>query len=557
MTAGSAALTDAEKRALLARLLEEARPDTFPLSFAQERLWFLDRLSPGTAAYNVPLSLRLSGPLDPAALRRALGEVAARHPSLRTTIEVVDGEPRQRVAPAADVLLPLRDLAALPAPEREAALHDAVHRQARAPFRLEQGPLFRAELLRTAPDEHVLLLVLHHVITDGWSTGVLLRELAALYGAFVRGRPSPLPPLPLQYGDYAVWQRERLRGAVLERELEWWRARLAGAPTLLELPTDRPRPAVQSLRGGVCRATLPPELARALEALGRREGATLFMVLLAALKALLSRYAGQDDVVVGSAVAGRTRAETEPLIGLFANTLALRTDLSGDPSFRALLRRVRDTALEAYAHPDLPFEKLVAELGIERSLSHTPLLQVVVTAAAQAEGVPREMGGCRVAAAAVDSGATKFDLALGIAHTEAGVELGAAYAAELFDAATVERMLGHLRVLLEAAAADPGRRLSRLPLMPEAERRRVLGAWSAAPPLPVPSAGVHELFQAQAGRAPDAVALVSGGESLTYGALNRRANRLARHLRSRGVGPETRVGVCVERGVEMVEALLG
>ncbi|HEY0016596.1 MAG TPA: amino acid adenylation domain-containing protein [Longimicrobium sp.] len=528
---------------------------TARLSFAQERLWFLDRLSPGSAAYTIPLALRLTGDLNEGALRRALREIVDRHESLRTTFGEDGGEPRQRIAPAVPCAVPLRDLSRLDVGERDAALHEAIARQARSPFDLERGPLFRMELLRTAADEHVLLVTIHHVVTDGWSMGVFFREMAALYDAFVRGRPSPLPPLPLQYADFAAWQRERLAGPLLERETAYWRAQLAGAPTLLELPTDRPRPAVQSFRGAMLRFAVPPELGRELRALGRREGATLFMVLLAALKVLLSRYAGQDDVVVGSPTAGRTREEAEGMIGFFTNTLALRTDLSGDPSFRALLHRVRDTALEAYAHPELPFEKLVAELGIERTLSHNPLFQAIFTVQG-ASWKPVQLAGLLVESIPTDRASTIADLWLSV--TEDGDRLAGIleYATDLWEPATAGRMLGHLRVLLEAVAADPERRLSALPLMREAERREVVAACNDTRRAYPPYATVHEAIERQAARTPDAVALVSGGARLSYAGLNRRANRLAHHLRARGVGPETRVGLCLERGVEMVEGLL-
>ncbi|HLL48050.1 MAG TPA: condensation domain-containing protein, partial [Longimicrobiaceae bacterium] len=336
-----------------------------PLSFAQQRLWFLYRLEGGGAAYHLPAAFRLAGALDADALERALGEVVRRHESLRTVVAERAGEPEQVVAPAAELRLAVEGLGGLPAAEREAAARRRVREESERPFDLERGPLFRALLLRLGAEEHVLVLCVHHVVSDGWSMGVLFGELSALYGAFARGEPSPLAELPIQYADYAVWQREHLSGEVLERQLAYWTRRLAGAPSLLELPTDRPRPAAQSFRGARLRFELPAGLVDALGELARREDATLYMVLAAAFQLLLSRWSGQEDLVVGTPVAGRTHPETEGLIGLFANTLALRGDLSGEPTFRELLGRVRESALGAFAHQDLPFEKLLEELDVE------------------------------------------------------------------------------------------------------------------------------------------------------------------------------------------------
>ncbi|HEY0019307.1 MAG TPA: amino acid adenylation domain-containing protein [Longimicrobium sp.] len=521
-----------------------------PLSFAQRRLWFLERMEPGTATYNIPAALRLEGELDVDALHRALAEIVRRHQGLRTTFADAGGEPVQRVSPAAGIPLPVIDAA------DEAEARRRVMEEAARPFDLEHGPLFRAHLFRVSPHDHVLLLSMHHVVSDGWSSGVLLRELTALYDAFSRGAPSPLAELPVQYADYAAWQRAYLAGGVLQKQLAWWKERLAGAPAVLELPTDRPRPAARSNRGSYERFHLPPELADALRELSRKEGATLFMTLLAAWQALLGRYAGQDDVVVGAPIAGRTHREVEGLIGFFVNTLALRGDLSGDPTFRQLLARVRETTLGAYARQDLPFEKLVEEVAPARSLSHTPLFQTVF-ALDNTPARSLRLGSLQISRVEADSETSKFDLSLLMRDSGTALTGVLGYSADLFDAATVRRAAHHLRVLLRAAAANPDLPLSALSLVDEDEAE-VLRGWSGAPAEAAPPARcVHHLFEEQARKTPEATALVYGDQRITYGELDRRANRLAHHLRGRGVGPDVKVGFCMERSPEMVVALLG
>ncbi|MEW5929830.1 MAG: amino acid adenylation domain-containing protein, partial [Gemmatimonadota bacterium] len=543
---------------------EDARPiprraggGPAPLSFAQQRLWFIHRLEPESPAYNMPFPLRLRGRLDAAALRRALAEIVRRHETLRTTFVAEEGEPVQRVRPAGPVRLPLADLSGLPPERAEAEALRLAREEALRPFDLERGPLLRAALLRLDGAEHAALFTLHHVVGDGWSMEVLVRELAALYAAFSRGEPSPLPELPVQYADFAVWQRAQLAGETLESQLRWWRERLAGAPPLLELPTDRPRSSAAGARGAHRPLVLPPGTVRALRGVAGREGATMFMTLLAAWQCLLARWSGQDDVVVGTPIAGRTRRELEPLIGFFVNTLVLRADLSGDPSFRALLGRVRDGVLGAFAHQELPFERLVEELAPERSLAHTPLFQALFAyrSAAGAGGAlrlpdlelaPLAGGGAEVA---------KFDLDLTL--EEAGEELagGLAYRAELFEAATAERMLGHFRALVEAVAAHPERPVSAVELLTEAERGQ-LARWNDTA-RGYPGGRVHDLFAAQAARTPDAVAVSWRGGRTSYAELDRRSARLANALRRRGVGPESRVGVCMARTPELLVALLG
>ena len=530
------------------------RDGELALSFAQQRLWFLDQLEPHSPFYNLLGAVWLRGALAVEALEGALSEIVRRHEALRTTFPAVEGRPRQVIGASRPLPLPVVEVDRPTAEAREAEARQLAAAELRRPFDLERGPLVRACLLRLGADEHVLVLSLHHIVADGWSMGVLVRELVALYDALRHGRPSPLAELPLQYADYAAWQRTWLTGEVLEAQLGYWREQLDGAPALLELPTDRPRPPVQSYRGGRRRFRLPAPLLTRLKALSRQEGVTLFMTLLAAFNVLLQRYSGQDDIVVGSPIAGRTRVETEGLIGFFVNTLALRTDLSGDPPFAELLGRVREAALGAYAHQDLPFEKLVEELGPDRSLSHSPLFQVMF----QLHNVPGEdlaLPELSVAPLTVEADTAKFDLTLGA--VESGGELIGAleYSTDLWDEATIERMTGHWQALLASAADDPRRRLSELNMLSEPERRQLLGGGNP-PTAPAPDICIHQLFEAQAARTPDAVAVAGDGRELTYRQLDRRANRLAHHLRSLGVGPEVLVGICVERSPEMVIGLL-
>jgi amino acid adenylation domain-containing protein len=556
-----------EKRALLEALLKKkgaaapegiprrAQAGPAPLTFQQERLWYLDQLDPGRGAYNIPSAQLLRGPLDVDALRRALTEVVRRHESLRTVFRADDGAPVQIALPPYDVALPVDDLSAIPLDDRAAEMLRLVREEAARPFDLAAGPPFRAGLLRLAPEQHVLLMTLHHAVGDGWSLGVLFREVSALYGAFVDGKPSPLPPLPVQYADFAAWQRRHLAGDALGKELAWWRERLAGAPSVLELPTDRPRPAVASGRGGRERHVFSPELLAELQALARAEQATLFHVLLAAFSLLLSRYAGQDDVLVGSPVAGRKHPESEGLIGFFVNTLVLRTDLGGDPTFRQLLARVRQQTLDAHAHPDLPFERVVEELNPERSRSHTPLFQVMFVLQ-NSLGGRTTMPGVEVQAVDGITPAAKFDLTLSMMEVSRGLHATLDYAADLFDADTVRRMMANLGVLLRAAAADPDARLSALPLLADDEAERVLRGWNAADAA-YPTDPVHVLFERQAARTPDADAVVAADGTLSYAELNARANRLARRLIALGVGVESRVGLCFDRSAQALVAVMG
>ncbi|HEX7241632.1 MAG TPA: condensation domain-containing protein, partial [Longimicrobiaceae bacterium] len=527
------------------------RSAPLPLSFAQERLWFLDHLEPGSSLYLMPMAVRLRGPLDAAALEWSLGETVRRHEALRTVFAVRGGRAVQVVLPPGDTGLPLDDLAGAPAE----AVREAVGAEAWRPFDLERGPLLRARLLLLGAEEHVLVVSMHHVVADAWSTGIFFRELSALYAARLRGEASPLAPLPVQYADYAVWQRAWLSGKVLERQLAWWRERLRGAPPVLELPTDRPRPAVPRCRGDLHRFAVAAETLRPLRALARREGATLYMALLAAWQLLLARWSGQDDVVVGTPVAGRTTEEVEGLVGLFVNTLALRAELWDDPSFRALLARVREAVLGALAHQEVPFEKLVEELQPERSLSHAPVFQVMFSFQ-NAGGGGLRLPGVALEPVGLELRTEKFDLTLTMWEEGEGVEAALQYATDLFDAATLERMARHLAALLAGVGADPERAVSDVPLLDAAERRALLAAAGTGERFDA-DATLHALFAEAAARDPHAVAVRLDGESLSYGELEAHADRLARGLRRRGVGPETRVALCAERSVELVVAVLG
>jgi amino acid adenylation domain-containing protein len=539
-------------------LVRRERHGPLPLSFGQERLWFLEQLTPGGTAYLMPLAVRFRGRLAPAALSASLGFLVERHEALRTTFtRTAEGRPAQVVAPARPVALPRLDLRKLPPAAREAGLRRLARQEAVQPLDLTAAPLLRALLVELGEAESVALFTLHHIASDGWSMGIFVRELAAAYGALLTGEPGErpdLPPLPIQYADFALWQREWLAGEVLTGEIAWWRERLSGAPALLELPTDRPRPAVQRYRGGQVPFSLPADLSAALERLGRRQGATPYMLLLASLAALLGRWSGQEDVVVGSPIANRTHRETEGLIGLFVNTLALRTDLAGDPPFAELLGRVREVTLAAYAHQDLPFEKLVEALQPERSLAHAPIFQLLFAL----QNVPQErweLPGLALEPLAAPVETTKFDLTLALRAGVTGLAGIFEYDRDLFDAATVARLSGHFARLLAGLVEEPGVRLSDLPLLSPAERQQLL-EWSFGEPLATADLALHELFFAQAARTPAAVALVSHGERLSYGELAARVERLAGALRARGVGPEARVGVCLQRTAALPLALL-
>ena len=530
------------------------REGNLPLSFAQQRLWFLDQLEPDGSVYNVPIGLRLRGPLNVESLERSLNEIVRRHEVLRASFPSVGGYPLQLISPSLILSLPLVDLTDHPAAERENEAQRLANEEAERSFDLARGPLLRATLLRLASEDHVLLLTLHHIVSDEWSMGVLYRELTALYEAFGAGKPSPLAELPIQYVDFARWQSDWLQGEALDQQLSYWKKQLEGIPTM-QLPTDRPRPAAQSFRGACQSIVLSKELTAAVKAHSRRERATLFMTLLAVFQVLLYRHTGQEDIVVGSPIANRGRVEFEGLIGFFLNTLVLRTDLSGNPSFLTLLARVREVALEAYAHQDLPFENLVEELKPERLLNQTPLFQVLFVF--QNDGVrDLKLSGLTPSRFTAEINTAKFDLSLFMADTEQGLIGKVQYNTDLFDADTMGRMLEHFQTLLEVIVANPGQRLSDVPLLSEAECRQLLVHWNNTKRGYPKDKCVHQLFEAQAERSPEAIAVVFENQTLTYRELSRQANQLAHYLRSLGVGPEVRVAICVERSLEMVVSVL-
>jgi amino acid adenylation domain-containing protein len=531
------------------------RSGRLPLSFAQQRLWFLEQLGNLGGTYHVPGRLRMRGVLDRGALVRALDGIVARHEALRTTFAEVDGIPEQRIAPA-DVGIQLREHELGGRSDATAALERLMVEEAGAPFDLERGPLIRGRLVRLAEEDHVLLVTMHHIVSDAWSTGVLFGELSALYAAHREGREAAVPELPVQYADYAAWQRRWVTGEVLRQQADYWTAMLAGAPELLELPTDHPRPARQDHAGAVVGIDLGEALSAGLKALSQRHGTTLHMTLLAGWAAVLGRLSGQEDVVIGTPTANRGRREIEGLIGFFVNTLAVRVDLSQRPSVAELLGRVRERALEAQHHQDIPFEQVVELVQPVRSLAHAPLFQVMFAwQNAPREGL--ELPGLALAPLGAPPGAAaKLDLGLTLAEANGRIVGSVTYATSLFERATVERWMGYLRRVLEQMAGDEGRGVERLALMPESERARVLNEWNwTEAPYPVESC-VHELFEAQVERAPDALALACGSEQLSYAELNARANRLAHHLRALGMVPEARVAISLERGPGTVVALL-
>jgi amino acid adenylation domain-containing protein len=553
-----------KKRALFELLLKErktgARPapaipqrkifSPAPLSYGQEQMWFLEQLQPGSAQYNQPAAVRFFKELDAAALERSLLEVIRRHEVLRTTFDGSGPSPAQVISPAPDFRLRLTDLSHLPHAEREAEARRLSEEEACRPFDLRRGPLMRCSLLRLSVDEHVLLLTLHHIVTDGWSMGVLFRELTALYAAYTAGRESPLEELPVQYADYAAWQRGRLEGGALKSQLAYWREKLSGAPPVLELPADRARPSVQGYRG----ATALFELGElgGLKEVSRQEGVTQFMALLAGFAALLHRYSGRRDIVIGTLVANRTRPELESLVGYFINTLALRTDMSGTLTFRELLRRVREACLGAYANQDVPFERLVEELRVKRDPGYSPLFQVMFNLINLSKPAT-DSAAMSVSRTEVEKGTAKFDLSLEIEETEQGLLASFNYNTDLFEAATIERMAGHYRRLLGAMLEDLDRAVADLPLLDAAAEARSPGEDADVRLLDMCA---HQLFEEQAARTPGAVAVSSGDVRLTYQELNERANRLARSLVERGIGPDSIVALLAPRGVGLLTAIL-
>jgi len=542
------------------RIAPRARESNLlPLSFAQQRLWFINELQPGGSVYNIPLYTRLQGPLNIDALEMALTEVARRHESLRTTFTVSEGRPYQRISPPSPVRLTVTGLDHLPADRREEAARQLVTEDFGNPFDFETGPLFRASLIRLDEQDHILCFTMHHIISDDWSIGVLAREVAILYEAFSERRPSPLAELDIQYADYAQWQRDWLNGEELEKQLGYWKRRLEGAPATLDLPTDRPRPAIQNHRGASEPMVASKELCDALKSLGLEEGATLFMTLLAAFQVLLSRHTGQEDIVVGSPIANRNRAEIEGIIGFFVNTLVLRTDLSGNATFREVIRRVKEVTLGAYAHQDLPFERIVESLQPERNLSHTPLFQVAFTL----QNAGRLMTalstpGSQLSWAPFDMrrGTSKFDLTLNLGETPNGVAGVIEYNTDLFDADTIRSIIGRLLQILKSAVARPDAPIWSLPMLPPAELQVVTETGRLRKARAAASL-IHEAFERHASLNAGRMAVSFGKEEITYGELNRRANQLAAHLKRLGAGPETPLAMILDPSTEMIVAMLG
>jgi amino acid adenylation domain-containing protein len=534
------------------------RDADLPLSFSQERLWFLDRLIPENPVYHVPLTTRLRGKLQWAVLAESLNEVVRRHEALRTTFACVDDLPVQVIAPSLRLDPPVIDLGGLPAETRESEAWRLIETETARPFDLARGPLARALLVRLEAEHHLALFNLHHIVADGWSLGVLMQELGTLYAAFAAGRPSPLPPLPVQYADYAVWQRQWLQGERLEEQVAFWRERLAGAPAALDLPFDRPRPAIQRFQGAKIPFWFETGALAGLTGVQRASQVTTFMVLLAAYQTLMSRLSGQEDLVVGSPVAGRSRRETEGLIGFFVNTLVFRGDLSGDPTFRELLGRVRQVTLEAYAREDLPFERLVEQLQPERSLAHSPIFQVALVLLNTPPST-LDLPGLTLETIDTWVSGTKWDMAVSMEERAEGLAGYWEYDSDLFDAATVHRFVGQLRELLTGGVAAPERRLSEISWLTEPERHQLLQEWNAGTnrcdPTPAETT-LHGRFDAGVQRWPEADAVVWDDGRLTYRELAERAGRLAHHLRTMGVGPEVPVALCLDRGPEIAVSIL-
>jgi amino acid adenylation domain-containing protein/non-ribosomal peptide synthase protein (TIGR01720 family) len=525
-----------------------------PLSFAQQRLWLVDQLEPGNPVYNLAAIVRLNGRLEVSLLERTLSEIQQRHEILRTTFPSVDGHPVQWIQSAQPLTLPITNLEGVPETAWETTVQQAAMAEARQPFCLAEGPLLRVRLLKLSDRQHVLIVAMPHIITDAWSTGVFVREVAALYDAFAKGQPSPLPTLPIQYGDFAIWQRQWLQGDRVESHLAYWRQQLDNC-SMLDLPTDRLRPAIQSHRGDRADFKLSPSLTQALTALSQQEGVTLFMTLLAAFKTLLHRYTRQGDIVVGSPIASRNRAEIEGLIGFFVNMLVLRTDLSGQLSFRNLLRRVQDVTLAAYAHQDLSFEQIVDALQPDRDLSHTPLFQV--TFALNAPMPSFYLPDLTLTLEEVNNQTTKFDLMVSLFESTDGLSGRIEYSTDLFDAATIARLTYHFQTLLEGIVTNPDQPLSTLPILPPSERHQLLVEWNPLDSKLQPPRCIHHRFEAQVDRTPDAIAVTFGEQRFSYRDLNQRANQLAHYLQAHGVAAGTLVGLCVDRSIDLVIGILG
>jgi len=555
-------LSPSEKRERLAELLRQRGQQQlrqFPLSFTQQRLWLLNEMEGGqTIAYNIPIGLRLQGKLDVALLERAFGEVTRRHDALRTTFQLhpQSGAPVQLIHPWSPFHLEVVEVSASHPDEQESQMRRLASQESQRPFDLRTGPLIRARLLRQAADHHILVITMHHIVSDGWSVGLIIHELATLYEAYSQGQDSPLPPLPIQYVDFAHWQRAWMTSQVLEQQLGYWREQLQGPLAVLELPTRGPRPATYSTRGAVRVWRMGRDLSEGAKALSQRQGVTLFMTLMAAFKVLLYRYTQERDLLVGTPMAGRSRRELEGLIGVFINTLVLRTDMRGEPSFGELLGRVKEVALGAYANQDVPFEKLVEELQPARDMSRSPLFQVMFVL--QNAPMPAlKMADVIISHHDLETATSKFDMTFAVMEKEDGTLSGwLEYNTTLFDEPMIEQMIRHYQNIVRSIIANPDLPISRIHMLDAAERLHALAPASGSPAFHPNAPSLHQLFEAQAAASPQAIALVFDGASLTYSELNQRANQLAHLLRSRGLGPDRLVGLSVDRSPDMVIAIL-
>ncbi|MGZ8937893.1 MAG: non-ribosomal peptide synthetase, partial [Limisphaerales bacterium] len=550
-------LDPAQKRAVLEQLLREKarRPKTFPLSFAQQRLWFLDKLQPNSAVYNVPTVVRLSGPIQLEPFKQALDMVVARHESLRTTFQGNDDSPAQKINPPSSVEFKVLDFSGLPEAERNFQTDRVTAEEIRRPFNLAEDLMIRAALVRQASNEHILILVTHHVASDEWSLRILLREWAAYYAGICEGREVTLPELPIQYADFAQWQRNWLASDEYKAQLEYWSQQLKAAP-VSQLPVDRPRPSAQTFNGALFGRLIPRELSERLKLFSRQERCTLFMTLVAAFKVLMYRYTQQEDLIVGCPIAGRNRLETEPLVGFFVNTLAVRTSMAGDPGFRTVLKLVRDNTLGAFANQDIPFDKLVEELHPQRSSTHMPFVQVVFSL--NNEFVEEQIfPGIRSEEIEVHTLTSKFDLTVISKDTPQGLSMVIEYNTDLFDQERIGRLLGHYEQLLESILARPDETVSRLEMLTPPERKQLLYDWNATATGYPGAATVHEIFEAQAAKTPNAIALQYDERSITYGELSARSSHVARYLVKNGAGPKGLVGVYMERSIDMIAAFLG
>nr|AXN93590.1 PuwF-G [Cylindrospermum alatosporum CCALA 994] len=526
------------------------------LSWAQQRLWFIDQLEGASAVYNIPATVQMDGVLDVVALEQTLAEIVRRHEVLRTSFHQLNGTSVQVISAEATINLPVVDLQKLPPEEQANEVQQLAVLAAETPFDLKQAPLLRVTLLRLSEQSHVLLLNMHHIVSDGWSIGVFIQELSALYQAYCEGKPSPLGELAIQYADFAQWQQQWLRGEVLDIKLKYWKQQLADAPPLLELPTDRPRPAIQTFRGSSREFLLPLELTEKLKRLSQQSGVTLFMTLEAAFVSLLHRYSGQEDILIGTPIANRNHREIESLIGFFVNTLVLRTNLAGNPSFAELLKQVRQVALDAYTHQDVPFEQVVEALQPARNLSHTPLFQVMFILQNAPMG-DLELPGLHLTSLSMGAVTSKFDLTLSMEETPQGLLGNWEYSTDLFDGETINRMAGHFQNLLTAVVANPAESIQQLPLLSNLERQQLLVDWNSTTVDYQTNLCLHQWFEQQVQQTPDAVAVVFDNTNLTYSQLNNRANQLAHYLQTLGVAPDVLVGICVERSLDMVVGILG